>query len=245
MRIFTIILCLFLSVHAMGQMADTAAKHSTETVRFRDTTFHPEKMLIIVDGIIYKDNLKTIDSANISGIDILKADDAVKIYGPQAVNGAILITTKKANLPPDTSIVIRDVPSVPVSTKPLLVVDGIIFKGSLKTINPNDIAEVTVLKGKSAVALYGTSATNGVFLISMKESWRIKHKRQPPPKPLFVVDGVIFKGDIRTIDPKTIASTSILRKEYAVPLYGPAGANGAIIITTKNAVKGFKADTIR
>lgn len=150
-----------------------------------------------------------------------------------------------AKLNRDTSMVIRDVPSVPVSTKPLLVVEGIIFKGNLKTINPNDIAEITVLKGNAAVALYGTAAANGALLISMKESWRIKHKRQPPPRPLFVVDGVIFKGDVRTIDPKTIASSSILRKEYAVPLYGPAGANGAIIITTKDAVRGYKPDTIR
>lgn len=150
-----------------------------------------------------------------------------------------------AKLNRDTSMVIRDVPSGDVSTKPLLVVDGIIFKGSLKTINPNDIAEVTVLKAKGALALYGTAAANGAILISMKESWRIKHKRQLPPKPLFVVDGVIFKGDIRTIDPKTIASSSILRKEYAVPLYGPAGANGAIIITTKKAIGEVKKDTIR
>jgi len=150
-----------------------------------------------------------------------------------------------AKLERDTSTIIKEAPSVPANAKPLIVVEGVIFKGSLKDINPNDIAEVTVLKGKGALALYGTAAANGAILISMKESWRIKHKRQHPPKPLIVLDGIIYKGDIRTIDPQTIASVSILKKEYSMPLYGKDGENGAIIITTKAAIRKIRPDTIR
>lgn len=148
----------------------------------------------------------------------------------------------------DSSIIIfhkRLMPSTSKSGEPLLVVDAVVFKGSLKAINPRDIASVTILKGKEATPLYGTAAANGAILISMKESWRKKHKRPAPPKPLIVVDGEIFKGDIRTIDHSTVASVSILKKEYAIPLYGNAGANGAIIITTKKAIGELKKDTIR
>src|SRR3569833_2931719 len=145
----------------------------------------------------------------------------------------------------DTSRITRDLPSAPVSTKPLVVVDGRIFKKNLKTINPKDIEKINVLKGESAIALYGTAAANGAVLITMKQSWRKAHKEPPIGKPLVVLDGIIFKGDIKTIDPKTIAQVSILKGDKATPLWGAAGANGAIIITTKAVMRKMKPDTIR
>jgi TonB-dependent SusC/RagA subfamily outer membrane receptor len=50
---------------------------------------------------------------------------------------------------------------------PLVVVDGIIG-GDINTINPNDIASVTVLKDAGSAAIYGSRAANGVILITTK-----------------------------------------------------------------------------
>lgn len=52
--------------------------------------------------------------------------------------------------------------------------------------------------------------------------------------PLYVVDGVTFDGDISSIDPGDIASTTVLKDATATSLYGSRGANGVIVITTKN-----------
>ncbi|MDR9414730.1 MAG: TonB-dependent receptor [Gracilimonas sp.] len=41
--------------------------------------------------------------------------------------------------------------------------------GALADLNPNDIASVDVLKGPAAAALYGTSGSNGVVLITTKD----------------------------------------------------------------------------
>ena len=56
------------------------------------------------------------------------------------------------------------------SNDPLVVIDGIVTQstGSLNTINPNDIANVTILKDAGSAAIYGSRAANGVILITTK-----------------------------------------------------------------------------
>ncbi|GAB3760725.1 TonB-dependent receptor [Spirosoma pomorum] len=51
---------------------------------------------------------------------------------------------------------------------PLLVVDGVIYPGTLSSINPNDIQSVSVLKDASA-AVYGARASAGVILVTTKK----------------------------------------------------------------------------
>ncbi|CCG99527.1 TonB-dependent receptor plug [Fibrella aestuarina BUZ 2] len=51
----------------------------------------------------------------------------------------------------------------------LLVVDGVLTDISfLQSVNPNDVANITVLKGPSAAALYGSDASNGVMVVTTK-----------------------------------------------------------------------------
>lgn len=38
----------------------------------------------------------------------------------------------------------------------------------LSTINPDDIANISILKGPNAAALYGSAANNGVIIITTK-----------------------------------------------------------------------------
>lgn len=55
--------------------------------------------------------------------------------------------------------------------------------------------------------------------------------------PLIVVDGVQGR-DINSLDPEDISSFTILKDASATAVYGVAGANGVIIITTKRGVVG-------
>ncbi|CAH1000678.1 TonB-dependent receptor P3 [Neolewinella maritima] len=50
--------------------------------------------------------------------------------------------------------------------------------------------------------------------------------------PLFVVDGMIL-SDISFLNPQDVASVSVLKDASATAIYGARGANGVIIITTK------------
>jgi TonB-linked SusC/RagA family outer membrane protein len=57
-------------------------------------------------------------------------------------------------------------------------------------------------------------------------------------EPLYVVDGVLA-NDIRSIDPNTIETISILKDAAAAGIYGAAGStNGIVMITTKQGTKG-------
>ncbi len=68
----------------------------------------------------------------------------------------------------DPQLSIRGQTSISGSNSPLIVLDGIIYRGSLVDINPNDIASIDVLKDASAAAIYGSQASNGVILITSK-----------------------------------------------------------------------------
>ena len=68
-----------------------------------------------------------------------------------------------------SAVRVRGFGSVNASSDPLYVVDGIIFSGSLNSINPNDIESITVLKDASSTALYGAKAANGVILVTTKK----------------------------------------------------------------------------
>ena len=63
---------------------------------------------------------------------------------------------------------IRGTNSISAGTSPLIVVDGIIYNGSISDFNANDIASVDVLKDASATAVYGSRAANGVVIITTK-----------------------------------------------------------------------------
>ncbi|HTM97601.1 MAG TPA: TonB-dependent receptor plug domain-containing protein [Pedobacter sp.] len=55
-------------------------------------------------------------------------------------------------------------------------------------------------------------------------------------EPLYIVDGKVFALNLNELDPNTIESVSILKDASAISLYGTQGANGVVVITTKNAI---------
>ena len=63
---------------------------------------------------------------------------------------------------------------VQTNHQPLYIVDGEVSEGDLlRTLNPNDIETITVLKNAVAAALYGSRAANGVIVVSTKATRRI------------------------------------------------------------------------
>lgn len=80
----------------------------------------------------------------------------------------------------DQKILIRGIGSINGSTQPLYVVDGVPVvnddmssglksQSVLSSINPDDIASMTILKDAAAASLYGSRAANGVVIITTKQ----------------------------------------------------------------------------
>ncbi|WP_025763653.1 SusC/RagA family TonB-linked outer membrane protein [Dyadobacter tibetensis] len=79
-----------------------------------------------------------------------------------------------------STIQIRGAGSISGNNQPLIVIDGVPmqqsassstgnqFGGGMSEVNPDNIKEVSVLKGPNAAALYGSRAANGVILITTK-----------------------------------------------------------------------------
>ncbi len=56
--------------------------------------------------------------------------------------------------------------------------------------------------------------------------------------PLIIVDGAPFAGSWNDINPNDVASITVLKDAASNALYGARGANGVIMVTTKNPQKG-------
>ena len=66
----------------------------------------------------------------------------------------------------DTRITLRGIRSLTGNNQPMLVVDGSPMPlNQLSRLNPNDIEDVTILKGSNAAALYGPEGVNGVIFV--------------------------------------------------------------------------------
>ncbi len=94
------------------------------------------------------------------------------------------------------SLLIRGQNSLKASNNPLLVVDGVIFHGSINELSTNDIASIDILKDASAAAIYGSRSANGVIIITTK-----KGKSAKPTINLNVYTGIqdwTTKPDMRT-----------------------------------------------
>ncbi len=88
-------------------------------------------------------------AAKVSGVDIRLADNGVN---------------------PQVKVTFRGSRSIEGNNAALVVVDGVPVEQSyLANLNPNDIDDLTILKGSNAAALYGMAASNGVMLITTKK----------------------------------------------------------------------------
>ncbi|MGV8093887.1 MAG: TonB-dependent receptor [Mangrovibacterium sp.] len=57
-------------------------------------------------------------------------------------------------------------------------------------------------------------------------------------EPLIVVDGISYSGDLGHLNPNDIKSIEVLKDASAAAIYGSRGANGVILVTTKQGAKG-------
>lgn len=69
-----------------------------------------------------------------------------------------------------SSIQIRGKKSISsTSEEPLIILNGVIFSGSLDDIDPNSIESVSALKDATSLAAYGSKAANGVIMVTTKK----------------------------------------------------------------------------
>ena len=130
---------------------------------------------------------QTFDMSNVEGLAFTSADEAL-----QGQIAGLDIVANSGNLGAGTSMRLRGVTSINGSAEPLIVVDDNIFDNpdatfdfqnaneetyaSLLSVNPQDIADIQVLKDAAATAIWGSRGANGVIQIRTKRGARGKTK---------------------------------------------------------------------
>lgn len=69
-------------------------------------------------------------------------------------------------------LLMRGVGSIAADRSPLIVLDGAPYAGTLVSIDPATVAQMTFLKDAAAKGLYGSRGANGVILITTKDAAR-------------------------------------------------------------------------
>lgn len=122
----------------------------------------------------------------------IKSDDLIKVGTPNvaaALYGkapGVRIQSAAGGATSAVNITVRGINSITGKNQPLIILDGVPIRNEevsnnnywgdqrlrgngLLDINPEDIDNISILKGASAAALYGSEAVNGVVLITTKK----------------------------------------------------------------------------
>ena len=78
----------------VGQ-STSAGGNPEMSIRGANTISGNTSVLVILDGIIYTGGLSSLNPADIESVDVLKDASSTAVYGAQAANGVLLITSKK------------------------------------------------------------------------------------------------------------------------------------------------------
>ena len=133
------------------------------------------------------------------------------------------------------------------SEEPLFIINGEVVKRSLfEDVDSDDIKTINVLKGTSALEVYGNKGKNGVVVMSTKHttgnnknlnnSGALYFNVKGNESPLFILNGeVIKKKDLEKLDPNLIKSVDVIKDSNKTKIYGEKGKNGVVIITSKTS----------
>lgn len=126
-----------------------------------------EEVVVIGYGKVKKSDL-TGSVASVSAKDLAATPAMNALQALQGRASGLNIVTSGGAPGASANVTIRGGASITQGTSPLYIVDGFQLDNALNVINPNDIESIDVLKGASAIAIYGARGSNGIIVIKTK-----------------------------------------------------------------------------
>lgn len=146
------------------------------------------EVVVTAMGIKRQSETLTYSAQTVGGKDVNDIKSINMINSLQGKSAGLQITPNSTGAGGSSKILFRGNKSISGSNQPLIVIDGVPTMtntttsqvssdyGSerdagdvMSTINPDDIASITLLKGAAASALYGAVAANGAIMITTKQ----------------------------------------------------------------------------
>ena len=146
-------------------------------------------VLVSAKGIERQSKTLSYAAETVGGDDVADIKSVNMINALQGKAAGLQITPNSTGAGGSSKILFRGNKSINGSNQPLVVVDGVPLMmnitsdqvdsnwgaqrdggDAMSTINPDDIASISLLKGASAAALYGAVAANGAIMITTKSA---------------------------------------------------------------------------
>jgi TonB-linked SusC/RagA family outer membrane protein len=142
---------------------------TTINVTMKPTVFSGKQLVVVGYGEQKKENLTgSVSSISSKGIELQSVNNTAKALRGLAPGLDIGITSQGGELDAPVNINIRGAGSISGSN-PYILIDGVrASERELASLNPNDIKNVSVLKGAAASAIYGSHAAFGAILVTTK-----------------------------------------------------------------------------
>ncbi|MDR0612032.1 MAG: TonB-dependent receptor [Dysgonamonadaceae bacterium] len=136
-------------------------------LKLREDTQRLDEVIVVGYGTLRKSDL----TGSVARVTLDEKAAIPNLNLAQALSGASagVNLTQTGLAGGEAKLSIRGKTSLSANDDPLVVLDGIIYNGSISDINVNDIEYVDILKDASAAAVYGSRSANGVVIISTKK----------------------------------------------------------------------------
>ena len=163
-------------------------------IQMKEEALALETVVVTAMGIKKKEASLTYSTQQVGGDELTRAKDPNMINALAGKTAGVSITRNSSGLGGSAKVSIRGIRSANAdgNNQPLYVIDGVPMLNNvaeqafsamggnndagnrdsgdgISNLNPDDIESMSILKGASAAALYGSQAANGVILITTKK----------------------------------------------------------------------------
>jgi len=168
---------LVFSFLGMETQEITVAGQSYINVIMKSESQSLDEVVVTALGIKREKKTLTYNVQEMESEDIVRSKQDNFVNALQGNISGVQITSTGGAPGSSTEIILRGATSVDGNNQPLFIVDGIAISNESVSgttnraadINPDDIENISVLKGAAASALYGIEAANGAIIITTKK----------------------------------------------------------------------------
>lgn len=158
-----------LSVSYVGYTSQEVKASNNMNIVLSEDTEMLEEVVVVGYGTQKRKNftgsVSTVKAAD-SPLSLMPSSNAMDLLRGTATG---ITVSQQQGAGQSPSLQVRGQKSISGGSDPLIVMDGVIYMGSFRDIDPNIIESMSVLKDATSLAAYGSQAANGVIMITTKK----------------------------------------------------------------------------
>lgn len=164
----------FIGFKPVQRTITLSAGSQTQDFSLEADPFRLEELVISGVADATSQRKLTISVARVSEDQVSNVPAGSPVQALQGKVAGARVSLGQGNPGANPAIRLRGSSSLQVGgNEPVIIVDGVITRGSLADIDANDIESLEVLKGPAAASFYGSDAANGVVNITTKRARNI------------------------------------------------------------------------